>query len=168
MSKPEVNECAYCGVIGMTKQEHVIPECLFEQPLSNNMITVRACNECNVLKSKDDDYLRDYLITNLSTYKQEVPQRLFAGKMARSMQRNSSSFAKEINTSKITDTPFFSNGERLSEVYFDLSRLRDILERIVKGLFCYTKAKRIPDETKIKVSNFNHTQEEIEKIRVDG
>ena len=166
MSKTEINECAYCGVSGITSQEHVIPECLFEQPLPNNMITVRACADCNTLKSKDDDYLRDYLVTNLSIYKQKIPQRLFAGKMARSMQRNSSSFAKEVNISKIVDTPFFSNGERLSAVYFDLRRLQDILEKIVKGLFYYAKAKRIADETKIKVSNFNYNQEEIEKIEL--
>ena len=105
--KKQPRECAYCGEIKMPTDDHVIPQCLFNKPLPGNMIVVEACQECNSLKSKDDDYLRDYLVTHLSTYEQEVPKRLFEGKMSRSIQRNSSSFAKEIKTSKTTNTPFF-------------------------------------------------------------
>ena len=61
--------CYYCGKAASSR-EHVPPKCLFpeEKDLANgvnyrkNLITVPSCDEHNLHKSKDDEYLQLILV----------------------------------------------------------------------------------------------------------
>jgi hypothetical protein len=155
-------ECAYCGEIKITTKDHVVPQCLFEKPLPSNMITVEACVECNSLKAKDDDYFRDYLLSDFSTSNYSKAQRLFSSKTIRSIGRNSSTFAKQIRQSKFVRHNIYDN--EVVEIETDLTRLDDLLKRIVKGLFYAAKKKRMPNNISIDTKRTFVTKEGVETL----
>jgi len=82
--KNKEGECVYCGITAMLTTEHVIPRCLFTEPRPDNMITVPVCKDCNGHKSSNDDYLRDFLVTDHRTSEHPVAKQIFLGKALRS------------------------------------------------------------------------------------
>ena len=55
-------ECAYCGQVGPTSDDHVPPKSFFEGLAKEQLRTVKACDECNAGASQDDEYFRDTVV----------------------------------------------------------------------------------------------------------
>lgn len=94
--KKKIGECVYCGNITTLTQDEVIPKCLFSKPLPINLIKVRACSTCNNKeKSKDDEFLRDLLLSDMNAVKNETAKTLFDNKVLRSIDTHRSFFARQ-------------------------------------------------------------------------
>ena len=54
----KIGQCVYCGKVRVLTKDHIPPKCFFAKPRPSNLITVPSCKECNLGRSKDDEYLR--------------------------------------------------------------------------------------------------------------
>jgi hypothetical protein len=67
--------CPYCGEKTILTRDHVIPQCLYANGVPANSPKIYACSMCNnILKSRLDVYIRDFLITDCESRK-VVPTR---------------------------------------------------------------------------------------------
>ncbi len=160
--KGQVN-CAYCGLKLATTMDHVIPQCLFLPPLPEVMVTVPACDDCNNSKSKNDDYLRDFLVTDVYCSEHPVAKNLAAGKVARSAQKNRSRLARAAKTGAKWAPVYTPAGLYLGHAYsvpLEGERINEIFRTIVRGLYYWMGQgkERLPDDyvTEIRrVNDFN-------------
>lgn len=148
-AKSKIRQCAYCGVVAEMTKEHVIPRGLFTSPRPANLITIPVCKNCNHLKSKDDDFLRDFLTLDQYSYQSEIAKSIFRGKVTRSVIRKSSDIGK-IVLSKGSIVPAYSQrrvylGRRFS-FPIDGDRLASVLFTIARGLSYHIhKSILLPD-----------------------
>lgn len=63
MSKKKKIICIYCGRRDATTRDHVPPRSFYAPPLTNDLITVPACFECNNRFGLHDEYIRDIFIS---------------------------------------------------------------------------------------------------------
>lgn len=152
--------CAYCGLQTATTRDHVIPQCLFLPPLPEVMITVPACHECNNSKSKNDEYLRDFLVTDIYCSKHPVAQKLAAGKVARSAQKNRSRLARAAKSGAKWAPVYTPAGLYLGHAYsipLEGERINEIFTTIVRGLYYWMGQgkERLPDDYVIDIRRVN-------------
>lgn len=79
--------CAYCGVALCTTGDHVIPKTLYtaEAHRERESLTVPACQACNADKSRFDNYLRDYLLINVTSSEHPIAKAIFNTKMEKAI-----------------------------------------------------------------------------------
>ena len=132
------NICAYCGDSKQLTDDHIPPKNLFPKPRPNNLITVSACKKCHSNTSKDDEYfriklcLRDDAGNHPSARKNWDP-------LFRSLNRKQAggwrkSFLSDLKNVQTITTAGLYTGNRLG-YDVDLSRIRKVVERIVRGLY---------------------------------
>lgn len=101
--------CGYCGAVGLTEREHIVPKSLLLDIEVRH--TIPACAECNDLKKKGDEAVRDYIAMAPVTYPtglaaalrgEDRPERFapFDGKFLRAVKSKRSDLFK---TSKPVD-----------------------------------------------------------------
>jgi hypothetical protein len=142
--------CPYCCIRPGTTKDHVIPKCLFPDPLPNgiNLPTVKACAECNnVNKSDDDTYLRDVLVTDIACSAKPAARGILLGEANRAMRRNQSTFARGVlNTVRHvqlqTPSGLYVGTGYTAEV--DLRRMHRIFAKITRGLFFKRNKELLP------------------------
>ena len=153
--KSAVRLCAYCQVRGAVTRDHVIAKCLFDPPLPPNLVTVRTCEKCNGEKSRDDDFLRDYLVTDFAGSTSPLADKLLKGKVRRSAGRNSSEVARAVEQ-LATEKPFYTKGGiylgNFIQAPLESTRFDRIFRRIIAGLYHhYTNGDSIPLDYPIRV-----------------
>ncbi len=79
--------CIYCGVNVATERDHAPPKCFFPPPRPDNMITVPSCEECNRKFGKDDERVRNLLISLDTTELHKAIKNHLALKRNRSLIR---------------------------------------------------------------------------------
>ena len=159
--KRKVGECAYCGVIGTLTDDHVIPRCLFEKPLPPDMVKVPACEKCNNDKSKDDDYLRDFLVTDIYASEHPVAKRVFLTKTLSAGRQNKSALVRAAKAQGRPESIYTKGGIYLGEgfgVPLEGERVNNIFIRIVRGLYYKIRTKRIPDDYVFEVSRWDSSE----------
>ncbi len=60
-----MRRCAYCGKVGKTTREHVVPRCFYPESKATSTvqrITVRACRPCNEGWSDDEAHAKHVLL----------------------------------------------------------------------------------------------------------
>jgi hypothetical protein len=140
--------CAYCGVrLGVTS-DHPIPTCLFIPPLPPDMVTVPACEPCNNLKARDEEYLRDVLVSDIYSSGHPVAQALADGKLTRAIRQNRSEFAR-VAVRHMAHRPLYTPGGIYLGDYptvpLDGPRLLGALSLIVRGLYFQLVKRVFPD-----------------------
>src|SRR5262249_17421201 len=126
----------------------VIPVCLFGTPPPPNLMTVRACRECNEAKAKNDDYLRDILAFERECSEHPVAKELFRSKVTRSMTTNRRTFAREVverSEPVLLLTPGGIIFEQACAVPLDVARIDEIMTTIAKGIYARMVGRRMPD-----------------------
>jgi hypothetical protein len=131
----------YCCDQTATTAEHVPPQCLFPQnkdlkaglDLRRNLITVPSCEEHNLGKAGDDEYLMYVLSMNLPAGIAGVHQ--FSTKVTRAIQRRPALARSVLSQS----TPVILHNPASSEPYETLAvkvdeRLERTLEKVALGL----------------------------------
>jgi hypothetical protein len=152
---PGLTQCVYCQTKSATTRDHVIPKCLFVLPLPPNLVTVRVCESCNEGKSRDDDFLRDYLVTDFAGSTSPTADALLKGKVRRSAKRNSSEVARAVFR-LAKEKPFYTKGGiflgNFIQAPLESSRFDRIFRRVIGGLYhYYTGGALIPVDYPIRV-----------------
>jgi hypothetical protein len=140
--RTKTGECAYCGKTIEITRDHVIPQCLFLKPRPKPIV-VWACESCNNEKSKTDDYLRDFLVSDAFASESSAVQGL-RGKLLSSVRQNSSAFAKTLLRDARPHSFFTPGGIYLGEVFSVSVDMGTIFARIISGLYFKVYAARIP------------------------
>lgn len=145
MGKKKQGICAYCGkYVARITDDHVIPSCLFAYNPPRMYVKVPACVPCNREKSRDDDYLRDMLVMDITSNGHPVVQEILRRKLARS----TSAVAKTIWTNLEFVPAFTESGlyiGMLPSVPLDTNRVDRIFSTIIRGLYYKLYKTRIPD-----------------------
>lgn len=153
--------CVYCGAFGKVTEDHVIPQCLFEKPLPPDTVKVPACNLCNNKKSKDDGYLRDILVTDVSTSNHPTAKAIFREKSLSAHRQNKSEFLRYAVATLRPEPMYTPGGIYLGHVHatkIEKERLSEIIMRMVRGLYYNLYRKRIPDDYKSEVTRWDVTE----------
>ncbi|WP_394886810.1 hypothetical protein [Clostridium butyricum] len=151
MSK-KINECYWCGNIA-TSKEHVPPKCLFpekkdmqnisEANFRKDLITVPSCDEHNLEKSNDDEYLMECIASIVGN--NGIAYIHSRTKVARSLARNSKALDIVSNgTLKINNTKF-----PVSIINVDTKRLSYSFEAIARALYYYECGKQFNGECRV-------------------
>jgi hypothetical protein len=107
--KVKLGECTYCGNVTVVTRDHVVPRALFVPPYPSHLIVVPACRPCNEAKSRNEDYLRDFLTVAYRGSQSPITQTLLSQKVLRSFRRNSSELIRTaIPTTKFS--PLYTHG----------------------------------------------------------
>ena len=133
--------CVYCGTNVATTKDHVLPECLFLPPLPNNLIRVPACQPCNLKLSQDQDYLRDYLITDARTEWHPTARALMAGSLTVARDTNRSRLARTAQAHK----------DRGRNIPIEVATIYRLYQMMVCGMFYYLFEKRVPAECIVSI-----------------
>lgn len=155
MNQPK--QCYMCDE-NPTSREHVPPKCLFKKGFKENLITVPSCNEHNLNKSHDDEYLKDILGSCIIESDNNEYQNALKNSIDRSYERNSN-FRKDIINSTFT-----INGEFAKIV--DRERLENIFHHIVSGLLFHHYKKQWLGQCKF-IFLFMNPNEETMRIHDD-
>ena len=143
-----MKSCYACNKHATTR-EHVPPKCLFPEQkdlpesvdLRQNLITIPSCEEHNLIKSGNDEYLMYILAMNLSANATGAGH---LRKVARAIERR----PKLINGLLKGKQSVLVIDDRTREIYetdqinFDGARLQMILNLIAKGIYYYQYSKR--------------------------
>jgi hypothetical protein len=146
LAKP--TECTYCQSVAADTRDHVLAKCLFTKPLPGNLVTVPSCRACNLEKAADDEFLRDYLVTDFAGNESSTANALFHAKMRRAVSRNSSEVGRAVIGKAQVKGLYTRHGILMGEYAqapLDAQRFDVLFQRIIGGLFFhYTGGDRIP------------------------
>ncbi len=163
--EPATNEvlCAFCGVNPGTEPEHVFARAL-NDGLAEGLITVPACRECNVEKSKADEYLRDILVGDMRV-DHPVARRIYEGKVQRSLARDRSTIPRYARR-RAEPQPIPIPGPPVAiiqavPVYPE--RIWLAISWIVRGLHYYVFQQRLPDDYTIDVKQLHASEVAAER-----
>ncbi len=129
--------CVYCGKLADTR-EHAPPKLIYVKPYPKNLATIPCCAPCNSGHSKDEQYFKLVLS-------------FIGGSDALDNMHDEGGFVDKTLSHKeafgLDDAVLESIGvDEFSRIYFkpDVSRLRQVLEKIAKGL-CALKGWNIAE-----------------------
>jgi hypothetical protein len=141
------------------------------------MITVPACDECGTEKSRDDHFLRDYLVVDVQGSESPTAQAIFgSGKLWRSLTRKTSDLLFDVVPAAQL-RPFYTDaGNYLGEfpqASIDLQRLERTIFRIVRGLYYDARRVRIPTAYEFVLRRcypwqYESLREVFRKLRANG
>jgi len=125
-----------------TTVEHVPPRCLFPEKkdlpngydLRKQLITVPACDEHNLKKTKDDEYFLYILVMSLSA--NEVAKSQFLTKVMRAIKRNPSLLNRFLDKHRPITLQNFENKEwsRTIAIEVDLDRFDRSVDMLARAL----------------------------------
>ena len=131
----------YMCTAAETSREHAPPQCLFPaaseigRDLRRNLITVPSCDDHNLMKSADDEFLRAVILLAAVT-SDEVARHQFLGKFLRGASRN-----RQAHSQFFTDQGRLAAGAQRA-LRLDRNRFDKCIDHLVRALFFHTfKAK---------------------------
>ena len=144
--------CTLCGKRRKLTDDHIPPRCLFPKGSRQNLITVKACNRCNMRTSSDDEYLRLILASNKDSAACAQVQALLPT-ITRSLTRPEARRFANAFLSTIQNVDIVTRGG----VYLytakgfsvDQPRLERIITKMVRGLFFKEFGRRLPSSHEV-------------------
>jgi len=128
-----------------SSREHAPPLCIFPEEKDmgdgtdyrKNLITVPACDEHNLEKSHDDEYL--HLIVVNGYFNNPLAQQQFKTKLARAFSRRPALLAAFHSD----NTPVVIDGVETSAVTIDRERFDRSIDMLVRALYFHIYARRL-------------------------
>jgi len=150
VTKKKIPICAYCGEQPGKTKDHVIPRCLFPGPLpiDGNAVKVPACEGCNQAKARNDDYLRDYLVTDWCSGSSPAVLNLLGGSAGRSFESNRSEFMRGAKASVKIIPKHTPGGVYIGHVpasTLEVDRINTIFTTIARGIYYKIRGEMLPD-----------------------
>jgi hypothetical protein len=124
-----------------TSKEHAPPQCLFPsvkdigEDYRRNLITVPSCDEHNLKKSTDDEFLRAVILM-AAVESNAIARHQFLSKFLRGVRRNSRSYS-----SFFSDVGAFALGKKRA-LRLDRNRFDKCIDHVVRALFFHTFGRR--------------------------
>lgn len=166
--KKPTPDCPYCGEKSASTRDHVIPRQLFTE-VPSNIITVRACYDCNQEKKSCDEYLHDWLVLDWQGSDHQVAKQRFAGPLSRAVARKQSDLVREIAPKVRMTAQYNKSGLYLGDfpsAPIDGEKLQREMEFIVRGLTYKMSKERIPNDYSIRMDRVDplHLARALETI----
>jgi hypothetical protein len=140
-------DCAYCGR-NAESLDHIPPSNLFANP-QKDLIAVPSCRKCNSGFSKDDEYFRMVMAIREDTFEHpDVQSILPAVHRSFDKPKKRAFFRAMLKTIQVVDR-YTTAGIYIGQApTFDvnMNRVRDVCQRITKGLFYHERSIRLPDD----------------------
>lgn len=153
-SRPDI--CYRCNEIA-TSKEHVPPKCIFPskkdfpgQNFRKNLISVPSCDEHNLHKTTEDEFLMICLAS--SVHVNQIGFQHFKSKIVRALKRKHKGFLNEI-IKKPKSVDYYEKGASIPVLKgkANVKRLNKCFDSIIYGLYYNTFGKKF--EGKIKILN---------------
>lgn len=144
---PRQGECIYCGGRGEVTDDHVPPRSFYGKIPPKNIITVPACEPCNIGFSKNDDYVR-LVLTTTESGKDNATRNELIGVVKRFAERPESKrvlsgFYESLESGyMLNESGVFVRREKFS---VEGARMNAFAARVIKALFFRVKGYRLPD-----------------------
>jgi hypothetical protein len=157
-----VDECYWCGRKA-TSAEHVPPKCIFPELKDSeginyrkNLITVPSCDQHNLVKTKDDEYLLLLLVVN--TLRNEVGKQQFDTKLMRLIRQKPWFVSNVIgNANSIhmfdTDDTLIGTGKAFQ---VDIKRYDSIIEHVARALWFHEYGLRFRGRFEILINGLRY------------
>lgn len=164
-----INEemCTFCGARATTK-DHIPPKSLFKTSPPDNLITVPACLSCNHDASQDDEWFRNYLISD-DRIKNHPESKELNKALERSLQRPQSVGLQKFMDRNLKRVPLITQSGLYSgegtALDNDFTRESRVLTRIMKGLYYHELQKHHPTDNVISVYSSNKIYSPDAKVR---
>jgi hypothetical protein len=153
--------CVHCGAPTSGK-DHVPPKGIFgdllKSPPGVNLITVPACDKCNLGRTEDDAYFRDALYL-MAQRDGETPHTEPVGSaIARAAKHAGTSHKIPIQSFLRGGFPAWrgTNGsgvlEHVTGFKVNWTRIKRVVERTARGLYWHHRNERVPDGYEVHVS----------------
>jgi hypothetical protein len=143
MQREKLQECVYCGSMADLTDEHVPPKLVFPKPRPSDLITVRACRQCNEAGSKDADYIRIYL--SLHPFTKSLP----AVALSKSSIRRGFERPAARNFLHGFIRSFEKVGMDSFEFTCDMGRIHEVIKRAALCLYVEETTHRLPESHQI-------------------
>lgn len=146
-------ETCYMCKAPATSREHVPPACLFParslsgQSFRRNLICVPSCDTHNSKKSKDDEFLRAYLVL-CSAHVSCVAAHAFNGKLLRAVRRSPGTHGAFVEDSGVSGP----DGTRVLRT--DRGRFDRCIDHIARGIHFHSFGERLDRPTAVVSPNF--------------
>ncbi len=146
--------CIYCGSAEEITEDHVPPQCLFEDVPKGELVAVPSCRTCNATYARDDEFLRDVIVA--LTLDVDMPELQAPRKaMQRSLRRkqHAGPIRRMIRRAKRAYAPLGASQilQPVQALPVDTKRLQNVIQRIVRGLHFHETGVRIPPDYLITV-----------------
>ena len=165
--------CTFCGRRRPLSSDHVPPKCLFGErgDRPNNLITVPACDQCNMKASGDDEYLRLTFVANIDASRHPIANSLLKP-VSRSLQRpQAAGFARSFFASISTVDAYTRGGlymGRFRGFRYDYPRIERAMQKIIRGLYREEYGKCLPRTHAVSVFFANSMQRAMSKDEFEG
>lgn len=149
MSRRSTRLCAYCGKPGADTTDHVIPKLLFQKPYPPDLITVRAHRVCNEDKKRDDELLRDYIVSDIAGSTHPEAAKILQGRVMRAVRRRQSEWAKIASETASVQQIYTKHGIYLGDAAVGQlpdGRMERVISRIARGLYFHHTRIVIPQD----------------------
>lgn len=178
--------CYWCG-LPETSREHVPPRCIFPEAKDTqdgtgyreNPITVPSCDEHNMARSKDDEYL--LCILAMSILNNPIGNQQATTKVLRALKRSNglTHLVLDQNSTVVIEDTKTGKIENTIAVKVDYQRITNVLHHIVRGVYFHEYRESWPGIVKL-VAEFlismgvpealrqNDRMEELRKIADDS
>lgn len=148
-NEQDTGECIYCGRRAKLRRDHVPPKSIFPPPRPNNLITVPACNECNLGASSHDEYLRVVMALR-GDVANGLAGSSIRSTVMRSLDRpNAAGLRQSIEDATVPSPILDSRGEPFSILKVNVERLAVVVNRVTAGLFFHFCGRRIPKDYQV-------------------
>jgi hypothetical protein len=148
-------KCAICGESRDLTSDHVPPKGIFPEPRSSDLITVRACSECNNGASAFDERFRVYLSLHAGIDQPET-ERLFMNHTLPTIRHNRRIRREIISNSEPVEryTPagiYLGNAHTLD---WDSEAHDKVVERTARGLYFHEYGEPLGKDVEVYVRWF--------------
>ncbi len=149
LADERIGKCTYCGTPGVLHRDHVPPKGLFPSPRPNNLITVPACDGCNLGASRHDEYFRTVVALRGDVGGTPAGRRVQASVLRALNRPGQRGFRKAIDRATEKSPILDSRGSPLSIIEVQVDRLAAVVNRITAGLFFHFFLRRVPNNCKV-------------------
>lgn len=145
--------CVYCGSVSATS-DHIPPKALYAKPFPDALITVPNCTKCNGSAAKDDEYFRSVMAVRHDTYGRSdtegaVERTMRAVVRAEAGGLRKLLFGSLVEVPLVTPAGLFLGTSGTFDV--DMHRIRNVVERIARGLFFHHTRQPVPQNAGVMV-----------------
>jgi hypothetical protein len=149
--KKTAEETCYMCERPSVSKEHVPPECLFPAPkevggkdLKKELIKVPSCDEHNLKKSKDDEYL--WYVLSMCEHANDAGQEQASTKLFRAIQRRPTLLNRIMKDSQSAAIVDSDGVHHTKELFAESDRLNAVMEQIGRGLYYHHFKKKWKQE----------------------
>ena len=167
MMKKDEQLCVYCGTRIADTRDHIPPKNLFPKPRPDNLITVPSCSSCNNTNSDDDEYFRLMLVMRREAHNHPAAVESWETAFRGLKRDNKIGLATKIATDMREVEIYSKSGVYLgkeSAINIDFPRVRNVLNRTIKGLFYHVTNRPLPANYDIHAFALEGFTDSVHKI----